>query len=273
MFIIHQQTIDYYSNKWQLTKLKFLNSSPTSHLLEAYQISSGSKVALKFAHSKAEIKSEAEALKFYDGVGCVRLLCLDEKNGVLLRSYAHPPYLKSFFPSKDEEAVLCAAGVIKKLHSKKIIQNDTYPTIADWLRSLKTHGVIQKRHIDRAKLLAKDLLNSSEQVVLLHGDLHHDNIMQTYDGEWIAIDPKGVVGEAAYEIGAFIRNPMPELLKYNASATIERRIKLFSEYLDMDEERIRQWCYIQSVLSACFAIEDNRPWRQWIKCAEVINNN
>lgn len=161
MFIIHQQTIDYYSDKWQLTKLKFLSSSPTSYLLEAYQISSGSKVALKFGHSKAEIKSEAEALKFYDGVGCVRLLGLDGKNGVLLRSYANPPSLKSFFPNKDEEAVLCAASVMKKLHSKKP-KNYIHSTIADWLSSLKTHGVIPKRHIDRAKLLAKDLLDYGE---------------------------------------------------------------------------------------------------------------
>lgn len=120
MFIIHQQAIDYYSDKWQLTKLKFLSSSLTSYLLEASQISSGSKVALKFGHSKAEIKSEAEALKFYDGVGCVRLLGLDEENGVLLRSYGHSPSLKSFFPNKDEEALLCAAGVIKKLHSNEV---------------------------------------------------------------------------------------------------------------------------------------------------------
>lgn len=109
--------------------------------------------------------------------------------------------------------------------------------------------------------------------MLLHGDLHHDNIMQTHDGEWIAIDPKGLIGEAAYEIGAFIRNPIPELLKYNASTTIERRIKLFSEYLNMDEERIRQWSYIQAVLAACFAIEDNCSWEEWIKCAELVNGN
>ncbi|AVP87480.1 streptomycin-6-phosphotransferase [Candidatus Phycorickettsia trachydisci] len=268
MFAVQQKELDYYSCKWQLINLKLLSSSSTSYLLEGYQESSKSKVILKFG-LKSEIISEASALKFYNGLGCVRLLAVDEKRGVLLRSYAYLPSLRSFFPNKDEDAVLCAVSVMKKLHSKKP-PKDGYPTIADWINSLKTHSVILKNHIDRAKSITRDLLNSSEQNVLLHGDLHHDNLLQNEQGEWIAIDPKGVVGEVAYEVGAFIRNPMPELLKYNASDIINRRIKLFSEHLGIDEERIRKWSYVQSVLAACFAIEDNQSWRPWIKCTELI---
>jgi len=269
MFAVKQKELDHYSQKWKLIDLKFLNASPTSYLLEAHQASSNSKVVLKFGQSKSEIISEASALSFYDGVGCVRLLDLDEENGVLFRSYANSPSLKSFFPHKDEDAVLCAVNVIRKLHSKKP-KNDVYPTIADWVNFLKSHNVISEKYIDRAKSIAKDLLDFTKQNLLLHGDLHHDNILQTEQGEWIAIDPKGIIGEIAYEVDAFIRNPILKLLKHNASSIIERRIKLFSDYLDIDEERIRRWSYVQSVLAACFAIEDNRSWRAWIKCAELI---
>lgn len=48
---------------------------------------------------------------------------------------------------------------------------------------------------------------------MLHVDLHHDNILQN-GNEWLVIDPKGVVGEPAYEVAAFIHNPMPELLTH-----------------------------------------------------------
>jgi len=269
MFAVRQRELDHYSQKCKLIDLRLLNASSTSYLFQAYQVSSKSKVILKFGKSKSEIIAEASALRFYDGVGCVRLLNLDEENGVLLRSYAHPSSLRSFFPSKDEDAILYATNVIKKLHSKKPT-NDMYPTITDWISAIKSYGFISEKHIDRAKSIAKDLLDSSKQNVLLHGDLHHDNILCSEQGEWVAIDPKGVIGDIAYEVGAFIRNPIPELLEYNASIIIERRIKLFSECLGIDDKRIRQWSYVQSILAACFAIEDWEPWQLWIECAELI---
>ncbi len=55
--------------------------------------------------------------------------------------------------------------------------------------------------------LAQELLLSQGEPVLLHGDLHHYNLLQHQD-TWLAIDPKGVVGEREFEIGAFLRNPV-----------------------------------------------------------------
>ena len=91
---------------------------------------------------------------------------------------------------------------------------------------------------------------------MLHGDLHHDNILQNGD-DWVVIDPKGVIGEPAYEVAAFIRNPMPELLTHeNAQKIIHNRITRFAKILELSEHRVIGWCFVQAVLSLVWAIED-----------------
>ena len=272
------EVIKYYSSKWSLTNLKPLEYTNASKnfVFEAFQASSASRVVLKFNPSVAEAKLESAALRFYDGNGSVKLLDSDTKKGVLLRSYAFFPSLSSLFPHKDDESVLAAISVIKKLHSKPLLTTDVvFPNIEDLLTGLKNNNIIPTSHIERAKAISQSLITTQGHKVLLHGDLHHGNILSDGRYGWIAIDPKGVIGEPAYEVGAFIRNPMPKIIADNCnfSKIILRRIGIFSECLNIDIERIELWTYIQSVLAACWAVEDNCEWKQWIDCVEFISKN
>ena len=106
--------------------------------------------------------------------------------------------------------------------------------------------------------------------MLLHGDLHHENIISAVRDPWLAIDPKGVVGEAEYEVGAFLRNrlflgPRPERL-------LARRVDQFVEELGFDRERVLGWSLAQAVLAACWSFEDSgQLWDEAIACAELIS--
>jgi streptomycin 6-kinase len=89
---------------------------------------------------------------------------------------------------------------------------------------------------------------------LLHGDLHHDNILQN-GKDWLVIDSKGVIGESAYEEAAFIRNPMPELLTHdNTPNIIPNRITRRAGLLELPSQRIFDWYFVQAVLSWVWAI-------------------
>ena len=73
----------------------------------------------------------------------------------------------------------------------------------------------------------------------------------------MVMDPKGVIGEPAYEVAAFIRNPMPELLTHeNVQKIIHNRITRFAKILKLSEHRVIDWCVVQAVLSWVWAIED-----------------
>jgi streptomycin 6-kinase len=110
--------------------------------------------------------------------------------------------------------------------------------------------------LQKARRLRDHLLETSAKAVLLHGDLHHDNMLQNGD-DWLVIDPKGVIGEPAYEVAAFIRNPMPELLhQRDISQIIHNRVTCFAKLLELPPKRILDWCFVQAVLAWIWALED-----------------
>lgn len=136
-------------------------------------------------------------------------------------------------------------------------QDHAFPTIENWLIALDKHWPIPENYLHKAKLLRNDLLNTSSASILLHGDLHHDNLLQNGD-DWIVIDPKGVIGEPAYEVAAFVRNPIPELLTHNnVSNIIDNRITQFAKIFTLSKQRIIAWCFVQSVLAWAWTLEDN----------------
>ncbi|NJM40220.1 MAG: phosphotransferase, partial [Anaerolineae bacterium] len=112
-------------------------------------------------------------------------------------------------------------------------------------------GPFSAKLVAQAESLRAQLLISQPQSTLLHADLHHFNILQTERG-WLAIDPKGVVGEPAYEIASFLYNPHDTVITKDRVA---RRIAIFSEVLSLERERILGWGIVQCVLSAWWSFD------------------
>ena len=124
--------------------------------------------------------------------------------------------LKSCWPDKDNEALKIVIDIMYRLYNIPLPKPHIFPTIIDWLTALDRDINIPRRYLEKARLLKNSLLNTCSAFKLLHGDLHHGNILNNKN-EWLVLDPKGVIGEPAYELAYFIRNPIPELL-YNESA-------------------------------------------------------
>jgi streptomycin 6-kinase len=126
--------------------------------------------------------------------------------------------------------------------------------------------------LEEAEILFAELSISMAEPVLLHGDLHHDNILAAERQPWLAIDPKGLVGEPAYEVGAWLRNPLPQLLhRPQPGRVLARRIDQFVEELGLDRTRVRDWGMAQAVLSVWWSIEDTgQVWDDALACAELL---
>jgi streptomycin 6-kinase len=93
-------------------------------------------------------------------------------------------------------------------------------------------------------------------VRLLHGDLHHDNVILDDDRGWLAVDPKGVIAEPEYEVGAALRNPFDRPVLFADPATIRKRVDRFARDLALDATRVLSWAFAQAVLSAVWTVED-----------------
>ena len=92
---------------------------------------------------------------------------------------------------------------------------------------------------------------------MLHGDLHLDNILQN-DLQWIAIDPKGVIGDPEFEIFAFDFMQYDEIENSaDMVSVLDVYAKRIAEKTELDVERIKDWAFVRLVLSAAWSIEDN----------------
>ena len=66
-----------------------------------------------------------------------------------------------------------------------------------------THGGILARCAEAARAL----LSEPREVGVLHGDLHHDNVLDFGVRGWLAIDPKRLVGERGFDFANIFTNP------------------------------------------------------------------
>ena len=256
------QLVSETSSKLDLRDLKEVPNLTYNYVLSGFQ--DGNNIILKLGLDNEGLKQEAFALKCFAGCGAVKVLAEDED--MLLLERAVPGMsLKEYFPTKEKESIEIACGVIKKLHQASISAAHNFPHIKDWLTALDKDWPIPDGYLQKARKLRDELLQTSKPDVLLHGDLHHDNILQN-DEDWLVIDPKGVIGEPAYEVAAFIRNPIPELLNHaDAPNIIHNRVTRFAELLELRSQRILDWCFVQAVLSWVWAIEDG--------CDDIYSKN
>lgn len=238
------------------------------------------QAVLKVGVPHKELFSELEALRLYDGHGMARLLEADRERGALLEERLRPgtPLLTL---ADDEEATRVAAQVMRDLWRPVPPEEARhFPTTRDWAAGfgrLRARfgggtGPLPAPLVERAEAVFAELHASMAAPVLLHGDLHHENILRAERAPWLAIDPKGLIGEPAYEPGALLRNPLPALIERpDALAAERRRITILAEMLELDAARITAWAFARTVLSAWWSVEDHgHGWEPAIACAGLL---
>ena len=254
------------ARRWSLTLAPpFPNL--TFHYVAPAMRADGTEAVLKVGVPGPDLRREAAALRVFDGQGSVRLLESDTEAGLLLLERLRPGTVLTTLADEahDDAATTIAASVMRGLWRPAPPGHD-FPTVADWgggFARLRARfgggtGPLPAAQVERAEALFAELLASSTASVLLHGDLHHDNILSAQRQPWLAIDPKGVVGEPAYEVGALLRNLWPDRHAHlNPARMLERRTHRLAEELELDPARVRDWAIAQVVLSAVWGVEDN----------------
>jgi streptomycin 6-kinase len=227
----------------------------------------GSDAVLKLGVPNPEMLTEIAAMRLYDGHGIARLLEADSACGMMLFERLLPGTPLTSI-TNDEQATRIAAQVMRDLWVKPPVDH-AFSSVADWIAGmgkLRPHfgggtGPFPDHLLDQAERLFAELLASSDAPVLLHGDLHHDNILAAQRAPWLAIDPKGVTGEPAYEVGALMRNPIGVEQWPDLRRVLSRRFDILHEMLGFDRQRMIAWSLAQAVLSAWWFIEDG--YEEW----------
>ena len=220
----------------------------------------GRAAVLKVYGARSDEQRSADVLAHYDGAGAVRVLARDDDGVLLERAVPGTTLVGHVVAGEDDKATEIVADVIAALHGRPG-SVDGLKTVAEWGEAFDRHlrrggdPRLPAGLFDRAAHLHDQLCRSQGPPVVLHGDLHHYNILADEGRGWLAIDPKGIIGEAAYEVGASLRNPIDHPAPFD-TPLIARRIAIFAERLGFDRERMVKWCFAQAVLSGVWAVED-----------------
>lgn len=267
------------ARRWQLRILPPVANLSFHYVAPAIR-SDGTPVIIKASSPTGEFAHEARAMQLLSGPGMARLLEVDNEHEVMLLERLLPgTMLAELVPEQDEHATSILAELMRNIWQPAPAEH-SFPTVESWGKGFERLrarynggcGPFPQRLVEEAEALFVELNASAKQHMLLHGDLHHENVLRA-DNKWRAIDAKGVVGDPAYETGLLFYNPMPLIFQIpNLRQLLARRVDQLAAELDMERERIRGWGLAQCMLSAWWHIEDGyqEPPRDVIACAEIM---
>jgi len=137
---------------------------------------------LKLGLDDDALTLEASSLQAFAGFGGIKVL-LAQKGFLVLEKAVPGISLKSYFPSKDNDSIEITCNIINVLHQASIPKTSKFPNIHNWLKRLDhdTSNKNLKNYLHKARDIRDQLLATAPDSVLLHGDLHHENIIKHGD--------------------------------------------------------------------------------------------
>jgi streptomycin 6-kinase len=229
---------------------------------------------LKLTFADDEGEHEALALQRLGGAGAVRLLRADPHRGALLLERLHHTDLDSL-PVLDACEVV--AGLYRRIHVPALPQLRRVTDYLDrWtpqLRALPRDAPIPHRLVEQTLSLVADLFADPVPGVMLHGDLHFQNVLAADREPWLVIDPKPMAGDAHYEPAPMLWNRWDEAVATgDVRFALRRRFHTLVDAAGLDEELARDWVVVRMVYNMVWELDDhpNDPDREWLtKCIAI----
>lgn len=230
----------------------------------------GTTVALKIGVPHSELFTEMETLRLYDGSRSARLKDADRALGAILMQHLKPGTILRQLKDNRQETEI-AASIISEL-AVPVPSTHQLPSFSGWVerafRLTRTTWDLEERMprdlLDRAEKAFNEILQSSNGDVILHGDLHHENILLDEQGGWTAIDPKGVTGPHCLETGRYLLNFLPEnLTMTDREKMVRERVAIFSAELGYSVACIAACGLVDSVLGHCWSFEEENLSDAW----------
>jgi streptomycin 6-kinase len=250
------QRLDERARTWRVV---VDDTFETATSLIAYGRRNNDPVVLKLVKRAGDEWHAGEVLHAFGGRAVVRVH--EFVGGAMLLERLRPAHslVDLSLSDRDEESTAVLATVIGAMSPGASMR--AAPRVREWGNGFRRYTAsgdaqLPPKLVFEAEESYDELVDSQTRPRLLHGDLQHSNVLFDDRRGWTAIDPKGVVAELEFEIGAALRNPIERSDVFAAPAVIERRVNHFATMLDLDPDRVLRWAFAQAVLSAIWDIED-----------------
>ncbi|NLS18892.1 3'-kinase [Rhizobium sp. P40RR-XXII] len=213
----------------------------------------GVPAMLKIADAPEE-KSGAELMVWWNGVGAAHVLQHKDDAVLLERATGSRSLAEMARNGQDDEASRIICEAVAGLHAPRGISLPQLIPLFDRFRSLEAAARREGGVFVRSAATACTLLSEPRDVVTLHGDIHHGNILDFAERGWLAIDPKGLVGERGFDYANLFCNPDNSVA--TAPGRLARQVGIVAEAARLERQRLLQWIVAWAGLSAAWLIED-----------------
>lgn len=209
----------------------------------------GVRAMLKYTGSAEEARG-GRLMQWWDGVGAARVLA--RRGAAVLLEWAEGGALSN---QDDDTASRILCQLAARLHAPRDRKPPRLVGLARWFRALAPAAARHGGILAQADVVARDLLAHPRDEVVLHGDLHHGNILDFGPRGWLAIDPKGLLGERGFDHANLFRNPDPA----TAPGRLAHRADIVAEAAGLERDRLLRWVLAVAGLSAAWNLSDGLP--------------
>jgi streptomycin 6-kinase len=222
---------------------------------------------LKIA-TEPEERRGADTLVWWGDDGAARVLAHEGDALLLERAAGETSLLDMARDGFDDEASRVICAVAARLHAPRVTPApSSLVPLSRWFAELEPAADRHGGVLRQAAATARELLSAPRDVVVLHGDLHHGNILDFGPRGWLAIDPKGLRGERGFDFANLLRNPDFETA--TAPGRLARQAAVIAEAAGLDRERLLQWIFAFAGLSAAWILGDGEEPTLDLAVAEI----
>jgi streptomycin 6-kinase len=250
--------------RWRLTPDGAPRFTATSALLPVSL--AGRAAMLKIARVQEE-RAGAALMVWWRGNGAARVLGYDGDALLLERACGARSLREMAMSGGDDVASRAICAVAARLHAPRLPEPPPVTPLARWFADLemaaRTHGGILQTCADTAHTL----LAEPREVVVLHGDLHHDNVLDFGARGWRAIDPKGLYGERGFDFANILCNP--DLPVARDPVRFARQVEVVAATAQLERRRLLEWILAYAGLSAAWFIADGQPEKADLSVAKI----
>jgi streptomycin 6-kinase len=265
----------HYVQTWHLAAPHHLASTTTSHVYTVQH--HGDTVLLKVLTpvGQEEEQGAAAALTWFAGAGAMRLWHSDAHT-LLLEDVAGDTLSGLVATGHDDAATDIIADVMVQL--SRPVESAGLPGLTPLPQRFRAlFGRAQQAHAAPGASLCVDaaavahaLLADQQEPCVLHRDLHHEHMTYAPQRGWLALDPKGRMGERASDAAHVVCNPvtLPGLVQ--SEARWVRQAHRLAARLRLSPQRFLAWVYAHACLAASWSLEDGTEPQHGLRMAHAV---
>ena len=303
--------LDLAITRWSLTNITPVYEHSSKAVYTATSALFG-PVILKIDQNHDQLTSEYRMLSAMQDKHCCRVYDFDEEQGLLLEERIMPGNVLRELESLDER-IDAFCQVFTTLHPSDtvIVSCDTaritsapytydtlaadaspitpaelesnapshHPTYLEWLTRIRTFSETHPIDESLRKMTAQAydccayLFDKYPERVLLHGDLHHDNMLLRADGSYAMIDPKGVIGPAILDLPRFLLNELFPNMPAEPVSHMKKAIQLICDKCNFPIEDVQKAFFMETVLANMWSVQDDDPadWRELDVATQILS--